>query len=582
MVRGRRRRRSSRGLTLRRRAFRVLILAVLVWAAFAGYVLLRAAVDAQAGYSRLRTLRDAVGADRSVDVTAKAAFKAARIHFDRAVDRAKSPVLAPVRIVPVVERQLEAFEALAVAAAKVSDAGVVTMDEVGRLLDKPPTGAAGRAKFARSVSTVAARAERRLRGVDPGPSSWLISPLANRHAEFTAELGATRSTLAKARAAGTGLGRFLDGPRQYLVLAANNAEMRAGSGMFLSAGVMTVRSGGITLSPMEPTALMHVPKGEVKVGGDIRELWGWANPTREWRNLAMSPRFDANAPLAAAMWKALGKGEVDGVMAVDPIALRAILRATGPVDVEGASVDAEDAVQEILHDQYVGVAATEAAKALRRDRLSRIATATVGALDRGEWDARTVAREISSAVAGRHLLAWSSDPKEQAMWRDAGVAGTISRDDLMVSVLNRSGTKLDQFLRVTADLRRDGDEVVLRVTLRNVAPKGEPTYISGPHPLSKLKEGEYGGILTVTLPGTSRNARIEGIERLAIAGTDGRNAVVGTQVALRRGASTSFTVRFELPGDPSVQVVPSGRIPPINWRSGDDRWDDTSGHRVDL
>ena len=36
--------------------------------------------------------------------------------------------------------------------------------------------------------------------------------------------------------ASTGIAQMAQGPSKYLVLAANNAEMRAGSGMLLSAG----------------------------------------------------------------------------------------------------------------------------------------------------------------------------------------------------------------------------------------------------------------------------------------------------------------------------------------------------------
>src|SRR5439155_12845771 len=132
---------------------------------------------------------------------------------------------------------------------------------------------------------------------------------------------------------------LLGGPHRYLVFAANNSEMRAGSGMFLSVGVMTTSNGTIELSDMEPTGDLPVPPGKVPISGDLAARWGWIKPTEDFRNLMVSPRFDLMAPLAAQMWQAVGRPPVDGVLALDPIMLRAMLAATGPVDVNGLHID---------------------------------------------------------------------------------------------------------------------------------------------------------------------------------------------------------------------------------------------------
>ncbi len=74
----------------------------------------------------------------------------------------------------------------------------------------------------------------------------------------------------------------------------------------------------------------------------------------------------------------------------------------------------------------------------------------------------------------------------------------------MVSMLNRGGNKLDQFLQVGADLTFQpagpDAEVTLRIALANLTPEGEPTYVAGPEPSSGVGEGVHLGILAVTLP----------------------------------------------------------------------------------
>src|SRR5207249_1363112 len=120
-------------------------------------------------------------------------------------------------------------------------------------------------------------------------------------------------------------------PHRYLLLVANNGEMRAGSGMFLVAAPLQTDRGKVTLGPVHQTADIAVDSDEVPLTGDLADRWGWLHPNREWRNLGASPRFDVTAPLAAKMWKAKTGEDVDGVLALDVESLRKVLAVTGPI-----------------------------------------------------------------------------------------------------------------------------------------------------------------------------------------------------------------------------------------------------------
>ena len=73
---------------------------------------------------------------------------------------------------------------------------------------------------------------------------------------------------------------------------------------------------------------------------------------------------------------------------------------------------------------------------------------------------------------------WSSKPEQQRAWRAAGVSGVLPRDGFMISIDNRAGNKLDQFLPVSADITHhpvaDGTEVVVTIHAANFAPVGLP------------------------------------------------------------------------------------------------------------
>jgi hypothetical protein len=172
------------------------------------------------------------------------------------------------------------------------------------------------------------------------------------------------------------------------------------------------------------------------------------------------------------------------------------------------------------------------------------------------------------------------------MWEAAGVDGSLGEDSVLVAVLNRGGNKLDQFLDVTSRLVVEpGDggtqRARLRVRVANETPDGEPGYIAGPHPLVEAGAGEYVGILAVTLPGSARNAGIEGVRELTPGGRDGPTTVVGTRIRLAQGASRTWEVVFQLPGSQRDLVIePSARLPATAWRFGDDSFRDTERRRV--
>jgi hypothetical protein len=290
------------------------------------------------------------------------------------------------------------------------------------------------------------------------------------------------------------------------------------------------------------------------------------------------------APLAARMWEARGGGPVDGVLALDVAALRAPLAVVGPVDVNGRHVDSDNVVELLLHEQYVEHA-EDPDQATRREELGQIARAVVGAIQDRQWSLADMARELAAAARGRHILAWSRRAGEQDAWRSAGVDGGVDAGAVLVGILNRGGNKLDRFLQVDATLeaRPSGNvrEAVLRVALRNTVPPGEPQYVAGPEGDSGLAEGEYGGIVAVTLPGTVSQAGAEGYTTYAAIGRDGPSYVVAPAVRLARGASITLEFRFTVPRQlRALRVEPSARVPAVRWRFGGDRWTDAAYHDV--
>lgn len=505
--------------------------------------------------------------------------------FARAEERSGSPVLAPVTVLPVVGRQVRSLNALAGAGAEVLDIAVEATDEV-EALRRGTREPSARVEAVEQLHTTVTRAAHELRGVPLGPDEALVAPLADARATLAEELDEALVSLDRGEVVTAALIEVLEGSR-YLVLAANNAEMQAGWGMPLSVGVLEVADGNLVLEQMEATRELVLPAGAVPVGGDFGDSWGFLRPSQDFRNLALTASFDQAAPVAAAMWEELGRGPVDGVLALDPLALRSILATTGPVVAEGQTVSADDVVPFVLHDAYVLQALDPSGRDLRNERQSEIAVAAIGAATTPGTDLVELARNLGDAASGRHLMLWSSDPEQQAAWVAADVDGSLEERSLLVGAVNRGANKLDWFLDVAAAVDSQavpgGTEVTLEIELTNRTPDGEPQYVAGPDESvtgPPLPSGDWRGFLTVHLPGAAADRVVEGAD-LAVDGWSGEARVVAAVVVVPKGQTTTHVVRFTLPpGTETIDVEPSARVHPVQWSAGDERWSDESGART--
>lgn len=575
----------------RRTRRRLLVLGVvgllLVWCGLAAVQLVRARSHAEAGMDLLKAAEADLGPAELIRGKGLDRMRRARHELDQSKSAADSFLLRPFTVLPVVGRQVRSVEALIGSAAKVVRVGIRTMELSTARLDRKTTPGPDRVALVSQLGTIASHASRDLRDVDLGPKQALVQPLADARRKFAGQLGRVRSAMVDADVAASGIAQMAEGPTRYLVLAANNAEMRSGSGMLLSAGVLTMQDGRFSLGPMTDTTELQVPAGVVPIRGDFAHRWAWLEPNEEWRNLAVSPEFPVTGELAARMWKAKTGEAVDGVFAIDAVALEALVKVSGPVDVDGKRIDAGNVVKEILLQQYLDSVADpsdpnsgRAPTAARHERTSKIAAAIVDQLDRSGWDTAELVDDLRGAAQGRHVLAWSSQPDQQRAWVAAGISGGLHRDSLLPAVLNRAGNKLDQFLPVRAVLShrpvRGGSEVTVRFTLVNQTPaQGMNVFVEGPYPFEDFVAGEYRGILAVNVPGVAHDIRLEGGQKVVVAGRDGPTRVVATEVQVFRGETREYVLRFVVPrGYEVLRIEPSARYPAIAWSAGGEHFGD--------
>jgi hypothetical protein len=555
--------------------------------------MLSARKHAQEGLNQLESAQHDLGPAQLIRGQGLGRMKVARAEFDQAASAGDSLLLKPFTFVPFLGRQVRSVNSLTSSAATVVHVGVDAMEASTKRLHKPTAAGPDRVALVDELGRIAKKARGELQGLDLGPSQALLGPLSDARTKFAGQLGKVRRSMAEVDEASVGVGQMAKGPSKYLVLAANNSEMRAGSGMLLSAGVMTMQNGQFHLGPMTDTGDLMVPAGAVPITGDLAARWGWTDPSQEWRNLAMSPRFAENAQLAQEMWKAKTGETLDGVIAIDPIGLRALIEVSGPVVANGKLITKDNVIREMLLQSYLDYQSNPndpnsgaAPNQQRRERSSDIARAIVDQLDRKGWDVANLVQDLQSAAQGRHVLAWSSKPDQQRGWVAAGVSGQLRPDSLLLAVQNRAGNKLDQFLPVQAVLEHRpvaaGSEVTVRIHIENQAPaQGLNTFVQGPYPFLGFQAGEYRGILSVNIPGASRAITLVGGSKIVVAGPDGPARVIGTEIALLRGEKKDYVLKFIVPaGYAHVTVEPSARYPAVTWTAGRQTWQDDSARTL--
>ncbi|OZD31245.1 hypothetical protein CH252_39920 [Rhodococcus sp. 06-1477-1B] len=355
-----------------------------------------------------------------------------------------------------------------------------------------------------------------------------------------------------------------DRPRSTLVLFENNAEWRSLGGVVGAVAQMNAQNGRIALVAQASTAdfaaLGDAPVAELPA--DVTDLYD-TRPARFIQNTTQVPDFSVGAPLARDMWRRLTGTTVDSVVALDPVTLSYILRATGPVSLpSGDELTADDALPLLLSDVY-----RRFPDPRKQDAFFQSASAAVvQALAEGKADPAQLIDAVSRAGRERRLLVWNADADEQGILDGTTLQGALpisdtSRSTFGVYLNDGTGSKMDYYLQPRVETAWcSSDTASLHVTLRNDAPDPAtlPPYVTG--------GGEYGvpvgdaltGVYMYLPPGADvidRRTTSEGSAPGFAGGTHEGRQVVKWSVQLAPGQSAEVDLEVRLPRTPVLDAV---------------------------
>jgi hypothetical protein len=341
--------------------------------------------------------------------------------------------------------------------------------------------------------------------------------------------------------------------------------MRSG-GITTVTSAASIQGGDVRVGKFVQSENLLLPDGKgAPVPADLVHLYQWISIGQEWRTTDTSPNWPVVASIYAQMSARSPIGPVDGVIFVDMVTLRSLLDMVGPVNVNGVTYTADNVYNELLYRDYLRFA-TGAEASARHEAQSQVAAAIFEVLRTRPFSFARLAHELSQNAKGRHVLAWSSHPDEEAMWVKSGASGSLCANCLMISPQNVSASKLDYFIDPRAAMRvehySEHQEVNLSVTISNAHRVKTSPYIEG-GVSGYNRSGDQRVYLLLYLPASAYNV-INPSPGFMTIGTDGPMGVVGMIYIVPNGQTKTVDIHFSLPlSQRAVSLLPSSRLRPI-------------------
>jgi UDP-N-acetylmuramyl pentapeptide phosphotransferase/UDP-N-acetylglucosamine-1-phosphate transferase len=287
-----------------------------------------------------------------------------------------------------------------------------------------------------------------------------------------------------------------NGPRRYLVVVQNPAEARATGGIPASFGVLDARDGALELGDLRPVeelngAAQALRATAAPADSEYLRRYGRFEPHLWWENIAMSPDFPTVASVMVGQYERQTEQRIDGVISIDPSALAAILRLSGPIHVASwpTAITADNVADVVLRDEYVRFRDTNQRKAFL-GQVTKEAWNALRETDLG--DPVRLAHTLAPAAQERHLLIWLAEAQEHRVLDSLALDGGVpdgTGDALFATVQNAAATKLDLYMsrRLRYDLTVDpvaADRANVRgnvsLSIANDAPDELPTFVATP------------------------------------------------------------------------------------------------------
>lgn len=282
------------------------------------------------------------------------------------------------------------------------------------------------------------------------PKPTYISALADARSKLQAQITSVSrildTTALAAKLAPSMMGA--DGPTNYFMGFQTNAEARGTGGIIGGFGILHFSDGAPSVETLGSNTALEGPFQPFDLTQDFSKEYGYTNPTTDIRNSNLSSNFPYAAQIWRAMWAQESGVNVDGVIAIDPVALSFILGATGPVTLaDGEEITKENVVVLTESTAYSRYPTDQVA---RKKYLQEIAAAVVKKMTQSVRSPRDLLAALGKAIGERRIAIWSATEANQKLLAQTPLAHEIPDDAAPyaeVVINNLAGNKMDYYLR---------------------------------------------------------------------------------------------------------------------------------------
>ena len=365
-----------------------------------------------------------------------------------------------------------------------------------------------------------------------------------------------------------------DGPRTYLLVAQNNAEIRATGGFPGAFAPVTVTDGVIELGDV--STLAGARDHEFEITDEERSIFG-DGMAISVNNLNMTPDFPRAASLLSQAWLTYMGQAVDGVIAVDPVFLQRLLGLVGGVTLDdGTVVDGTNAARVLLSDTYWYYGNDGEAQDAFFAYVAQTAAGHIMA-SLGQVDLKSLLGVLQDSAGDGRLMVWFADEAEEATAITLGVDGALSTDptapELGVYVNDDTWAKMTWYLDINTAVGQktqnpDGTSTyTVTTSYTNVITPDEaysaPSYVTGNSPMKRSVDDMYiKPLLVAPAGGTITNVIMDNGGEMAEGSLYGFDEWSGA-VNLASGETVTITFDVTVPAgttaDLAVRETPTGQ-----------------------
>ena len=346
-------------------------------------------------------------------------------------------------------------------------------------------------------------------------------------------------------------------PKKYLVAFQNSAEARGTGGILGAFAVIKIDKGKISVVRTgSNAALISLDAIPISMPKEFTNLY--RDDPAIWQNSNISAHFPYGAKIWLALWEKQFGERLDGVVAIDPVALSYVLEATGPIMLDsGETISSKNVVSETLKNAYKRY---EYDNLARKEFLVRIINKTSLKLTAGKFSKVGIARALTRGVDENRILIYSSDEEAEAVLATSKLGGALglkSNNEFRTVIINTDASKLDYYLmrdtKVSSEGCGNNSKVRVSFTLRNSLKSaiGLPAYVLTRADKSKptgLISGQHRFLALIYGPPSSK---LLGARRSTQFGSPGGvgvergRALLAVDVDLAPGQSENISAVFE-------------------------------------